>query len=301
MSSYRVLSLDGGGMRGVFTASVIAQLERDLRIRLADHVDLIVGTSTGGIIGLGLAAGKSGEQMLDFYAKEGPNIFARPRSLARRIRQPKYDRQVLDDVVQREFGELCLNDLSTAVCITAHELVAGTTRVWKDDHHDQLTGGGDQLVWKVAAATAAAPTYFAPVQLGAADSHVDGGIWANNPALVGITEAVRYAGRALDDVRLLSIGTTTRTFRVQDHEEAKRMGLVAWVKEARHLLLGGSVSMASDKQAELLLKPGHYLRLDSERATDVPLDDHKRCAGLREMGKQVGRLNRERVRELLVA
>lgn len=294
-----MLSLDGGGMRGIFTASVIAQLEQDLGVRLADHVDLIVGTSTGGIIGLGLAAGKTGEQMRDFYAEEGKRIFGRPRSLARRLRQPKYDRRPLDEVLHREFGDQRLNDLSTPVCITAHELVAGTTRVWKDDHHPDLTGGGDQLVWKVAAATAAAPTYFAPVQLGAADSHVDGGIWANNPALVGITEAVRYAGRGLGDIRLLSVGTTTTTFRVQDHEHGSRMGLVAWMKEARELLLGGSVSMASDKQAELLLPDGGYLRLNSERATQVPLDDYKRCAGLREVGEQIARLLRQPVQNLL--
>jgi patatin-like phospholipase/acyl hydrolase len=298
VSSYRILSLDGGGMRGIFTASVIAQ--RDLGFRLAEQVDLIVGTSTGGIIGLGLAAGKSGEQMRDFYADEGSNIFARPRNLARRMRKPKYDRRVLDEVLRREFGELRLNDLDAAVCITAHELVAGTTRVWKDDHHDQLTGGGDQLVWKVAAATAAAPTYFAPVQLGASDSHVDGGIWANNPALVGITEAVRYAGRALEDIRLLSIGTTMRTFQVRNHEQATAMGLLAWMREARDLLLGDSVSMASDKQAELLLRAGHYLRLNSDPATEVALDDYEGCRALREIGEQVARVNRQKVKDLLV-
>ena len=302
MSSYRVLSLDGGGMLGIFTASVIAELERELSAPLADSVDLIVGTSTGGIIGLGLAAGKSGEEMRDFYAHEGSRIFARPRRLPRRLlRQPKYDRRVLDEVLRREFGELRLNDLATPVCITAHELVAGATRVWKDDHHEQLTGGGDQLVWKVAAATSAAPTYFAPVQLGATDSHVDGGIWANNPALVGITEAVRYAGKDLADIRLLSIGTTTRTFTVESHEQATRMGIIAWVKEARELLLSGSVSMASDKQAELLLPPGNYLRLDSERATKVALDDYEQCRGLREVGEQVARVNRQRVADFLRA
>jgi patatin-like phospholipase/acyl hydrolase len=295
-----VLSLDGGGMLGIFAAAALAQLERDLSIRIADHVDLIVGTSTGGIIGLGLAAGKSAEEMRDFYANEGSRIFAHPRMLPRRLlRRPKYDRGVLDEVLQREFGELRLNDLSTPVCITAHELVAGTTRVWKDDHHAQLTGGGDQLVWKVAAATSAAPTFFAPVQLGAADSHVDGGIWANNPAMVGITEAVRYAGRDLADIRLLSIGTTSRPFKVRDHEQALRMGLLPWLREARELLLGGSVSMASDKQAELLLAPGNYLRIDSERATKVSLDDYKGCRGLREVGEQVARVNRQRVSDLL--
>jgi patatin-like phospholipase/acyl hydrolase len=299
VSSFRILSLDGGGMRGIFTAAVIAKLEADLEIRLAEHVELIVGTSTGGIIGLGLAAGKSGQQMLDFYAREGPRIFAKARGRARAAFGPKYDRRVLDEVLQREFAGLCLNDLQTPVCITAHELVAGTTRVWKDDHHEELSDGGGLPVWKVAAATSAAPTYFAPVQVTEEDSHVDGGIWANNPAMVGITEAVRYFGRTLDDIRLLSVGTTTHMFRVESHAQAKRMGLLAWVRQARELLLTDSASMGSDKQAELLLPSGSYLRLNDERTTKVELDDVERCRGLRAVGEQTGRLNRKRVRELL--
>ena len=79
------------------------------------------------------------------------------------------------------------------------------------------------------------------------------------------------------------------------------MGLIAWLMEARDLLLGDSVSMASDRQAELLLPPGNYLRLNSERATKVALDDYESCAGLREVGEQVARLNRERVRDMLLA
>lgn len=78
------------------------------------------------------------------------------------------------------------------------------------------------------------------------------------------------------------------------------LGLIAWMKEARELLLGDSVSMASDKQAELLLPPGQYLRLKSDRATKVALDDYKGSAGLREVGEQVGRVNRQLVRGLLL-
>lgn len=295
---YRILALDGGGMRGVFTASALAGLERDLQISLTDHVDLIVGTSTGGIIGLGLAAGKSAAEMRDFYETHGPTIFNRPRGISR-LWRPKYDRSVLDQVLQQEFGDATLNDLSTSVCITAHELVAGTTRVWKDDHHGDLAGGGDQLVWKIAAATSAAPTYFAPVQLGAQDSHIDGGVWAPNPAMVGVVEAFRYADRERDDIRLLSIGTTSRPFRISSHGETASMGTVGWARKARELFLGGGVSTASDHQARLLLPDDAYLRLDHERSAHIALDDVEACRSLQELGEQVARTNRSRVRELL--
>jgi patatin-like phospholipase/acyl hydrolase len=295
---YQILTLDGGGMRGIFTAAVISSLEQDLGCRLADHVDLIVGTSTGGIIALGLASGRTGSEMLEFYLSQGPRIFSRPRRL-RSPWRPKYSRQRLDQALQDEFGDRVLNDMQRPVCITAHEIVSGTTRVWKDDHSHELTGGGRQLAWKIAAATAAAPTYFAPVQLGSGDSHIDGGVWANNPALVGITEAVRYGGRDLSSIRLLSIGTTSKAFRVRDHQRAERMGWIAWVQEARELLLGGGVSMASDREARLLLGPNAYLRLDSERAADAALDDTAACRGLQEIAEDVARTHRHDVASLL--
>lgn len=305
VSDYRVLSLDGGGMRGIFTASVIATIEEDIGGRLADHLDLIVGTSTGGIIGLGLASGKSGQEMLDFYAEHGESIFRKPRLLggwrktARGLFRPKYDRAPLDEILQAEFGDARLNDLNTAVCITAHELVAGTTRVWKDDHHADLHGGGDQLIWKVAAATSAAPTYFAPVQLSPHDSHVDGGVWANNPAMVGITEGVRYAERQLSEIRLLSVGTTIRNFQVANPAHAENMGLLSWLRKARELLLSDSTSMAADRQAKLLLADGNYLRLNDQSAGHVALDDWRGCAALREVGAQTARTNRQAVRDVL--
>ena len=171
------------------------ELEQRLGGELRDAFDLIVGTSRGGIIGLGLAAGLRPAEMLHFYIDHGPEIFKRRRRFPITLFRPRYNREPLDRILRERFGETRMNDLSKPVCITAHELVAGTTRVWKDDHHPSLSGGGDLPVWLVAAATAAAPTYFAPIRVQDSDSHVDGGVWANNPALVGITEAVRYFER----------------------------------------------------------------------------------------------------------
>jgi patatin-like phospholipase/acyl hydrolase len=192
---FRILALDGGGMRGVFTASYLAGLERALGRRVVDVVDLVVGTSTGGIIALGLASGRSAEEMLAFYLEHGPKIFGRSRPFPIWLFRPRYSRGPLDEALREQFGEMKMNELGKHVCITAHELITGNTRVLKDDHHPDLHWGGELLVWKVAAATAAAPSYFAPMQLGSQDSHVDGGVWSNNPALVGITEPSLLCGR----------------------------------------------------------------------------------------------------------
>jgi patatin-like phospholipase/acyl hydrolase len=294
----RIVALDGGGMRGIFTASYLAALEQSIGTRMIDVADLLVGTSTGGIIALGLASGRSADEMLAFYKTRGREIFSRPRRLPRRLIQPKYDRGTLDAALREEFGDAVMNDLQKHVCITSHELVAGTTRVFKDDHAPGLYWGGDQLVWKVAAATAAAPTYFAPMQVGAEDSHVDGGVWANNPSLVGITEAVRYFNRRLNDIRLLSIGTTSRVLRVRSHRDAARLGLIGWARQVTDLLQG-TVSMSAHRQAELLLPDGHYLRIDDELAEAIRLDDVAASIPLEERGAAKARTTLPRVKELL--
>jgi patatin-like phospholipase/acyl hydrolase len=271
---YRILALDGGGLRGIFTAAVLAEAEDAYGPAFLESFDLLTGTSTGGIIALGLASGRTCREMLGFYQEAGARIFAKPRRL-RRLVAPKYDRRPLDELLRNELGETTrMNDLTKAVCITAHELVSGTTRVWKDDHSEELRVGGDQLVWKVAAATSAAPTYLAPVQLHTADSHVDGGVWGNNPAMVGITEAIRYAGRDLRDIRMLSVGTTSELLRVANHEKALHMGLKDWFWKGLDLLQSSS-SMANDNQARLLLSEDAYLRLDSPSARKIKIDDAK--------------------------
>lgn len=295
---YRILALDGGGLRGIFTAAALTEAENAFGFAFVDCFDLLVGTSTGGIVALGLASGRTCREMLSFYREAGPLIFSNPRRF-RRLVGPKYDRSALDELLRRELGDTTrMNDLSKPVCITAHELVRGNTRVWKDDHSAGLRWGGDQLVWKVAAATSAAPTYFAPVQLGDADSHIDGGVWGNNPAMVGITEAVRYARRELRDIRLLSVGTTSQTLRVKSHQAALGMGITAWAGKALDLLQG-SVSMATHQQARLLLGDERYVRLDTDSTRKVKLDDAKQCGPLQEWGHDVGRKSIELIARLL--
>lgn len=124
---FKILALDGGGLRGIFTAAVLAEAARVFGPAFLQSVDLIVGTSTGGIIALGLAAGKAPSELLGFYQNAGPRIFGHPRKVAQ-LWSPKYDRGPLDDVLKREFGEsMKMNDLTKPVCISALR-----TRAWHD-------------------------------------------------------------------------------------------------------------------------------------------------------------------------
>src|SRR5258706_10385282 len=134
---FRILSLDGGGIRGFFSASLLSQFEQSSGKSVSDYFDLIVGTSTGAIIALGLASGLSATDILDFYRYHGPKIFSQGRisRLPRWLFRPKYRNAQLLAALQEIFGEKKLNDLKVPVCITSYELVEGWPRVFKDDHH----------------------------------------------------------------------------------------------------------------------------------------------------------------------
>src|ERR1700721_1742618 len=109
---FQILSLDGGGIRGIFSAAVLAAIEEDLSVRVIDHFDLIAGTSTGGIIAIGLGLGLSPREILEFYLQEGPAIFANRFGIAslRRCMRPKFASLALASALQKHFGEARFGD-----------------------------------------------------------------------------------------------------------------------------------------------------------------------------------------------
>lgn len=292
---FKVLSLDGGGIRGFFSAALLTQVEESTRKAIKDHFDLIVGTSTGAIIALGIASGMSAAQILDFYQIRGLEIFSKPRRLPCALFRPKYKNEPLIAALKEIFGERKLNDLDVPVCVASYELVEGWTRVFKDDHHAELHWGGKRLIWQVAAASSAAPVYFPAVQIDEVDSHVDGGVWANNPVIIGIAEAVKYFNKPLGDISVLSLGTGSRTFRLT-HSEAKSFGVIGWAKNVRILnLVMEAQSKGAHNTACMLLQSENYIRIDANLDQPIPLDDHKAARALIERGKQAGRMNTRKI------
>lgn len=292
---FRILSLDGGGIRGLFGAAFLSHLEQHSGVRLIDHFDLIVGTSTGAIIALGLASGLSAREVLGFYEERGPAIFAGGSSL-RWLTRPKHRNDELEKAVRAIMGDKTLADLQVPVCIPSYELVQGHPRVFKDNHHPNLHWGGSLPVWKVAMASAAAPTYFPSFQMEGNDCYIDGGIWANNPIMVGITEAVKYFDQPLTNIVALSVGTGSMVTRLP-HAEAKKRGMFGWGWKARYI----SVSMdaqatAADQAACLMLGQDRYLRVDADLNRAIALDSYDEARPLIERGEHYGRQYLNRVR-----
>jgi hypothetical protein len=266
MSRFRILSLDGGGIRGAFSASVLSTLEKETGRALADHFDLITGTSTGGIIALGLALGLPASAIRDFYREKGPDIFPgtgliqRTRDKVRHLFAAKRSHEALGAALRSVFGNKRLGEARCRLVIPTYDAVGGRIYLLKTAHHERFTGEYQASAVECALATSAAPTYFAAAALAEhpGSSYVDGGMWANCPVMVGVTEAVHFLGIPLDQIDVLSIGTVGSPFSVS--RERRRAGIIGWSTELIELLMRGQVEAAL-AQAQLLT--GHRVhRID---------------------------------------
>jgi patatin-like phospholipase/acyl hydrolase len=308
----RVLAIDGGGIRGIIPAIVLAELERRTG-PVAETFDLIAGTSTGGILALALtAAGADGgpawsaEEMIELYEQEGPNIFE--RSLWDRIRSAdglldeKYPPAGMERAFAKYLGDARLSDSLTEVVITAYEIEQRTTFFFKTakaraDERD------DFLIREAAQATSAAPTYFEPVRIergaGRPDlALVDGGVFANNPAMCAYAEALKDERE--DEITLLSLGTGELTRRLA-YEDAKDWGLAEWAKPIIDVVFDG-VSDATDHHLEQILGRRRYFRFQTrlDRASDN-MDDatESNMHLLKQEAEELLRDERDRFEELV--
>lgn len=213
----RILTVDGGGIRGIFPAAFLAEFEKDLEYPIARYFDLIAGTSTGGIIALGLALGVSAADLTALYEKEGPSIFGQTRSglwgllakgrlLGRWLWRPKYDADELRKAVNGALGKQRLADATTRLVIPAWHPQTQRAYLFKTAHHPRFETDYKELALDVAMATASPPSYFSEHRTTGGVGLVDGGLWANNPAAVAVVEAVGILGWPADQIRVLSIG-----------------------------------------------------------------------------------------------
>ena len=251
----RILSIDGGGLKGVFPASFMAEVEQELDAPIADYFDLIVGTSTGGIIAIGLGLGLSAGEIRDFYVERGPAIFAGNRSIRflRQLGRSKYSRGQLEQALHDVFGDWRLGDSRTRLVIPSLNLETGEVHVYKTAHHERFVKDYKELAANVALATAAAPTYFPTYRAAAGTPLIDGGMWANNPAGNAAVEALGVLGWKSGDVQLLSLGCTTEPLRANADRKA-RLGMNYWALKLLPVMMAGQ-SSGSHGTAQLLL--GH--------------------------------------------
>lgn len=258
---FQVLALDGGGIKGLFSAAVLAALEEDHGINVVQHFDLITGTSTGGIIALALGLGLSPKDVVAFYREQGPHIFGKPnwRRGIRHLRRHKHDQEPLKRALLEVFGEQTLADSQKRLVVPSYSLDSDNVYLFKTPHHERLRRDWRVPVWQVALATSAAPTYFPASEHTDSVRLIDGGVWANNPSVVGIAEAVSMLNVPLSQLRVFNLGTTAPV--KKRHDRLTRGGQLAWMRQATDVVLTAQ-SCGTYGVAGHLIGSDHVSRLD---------------------------------------
>lgn len=224
VKSFKILSIDGGGIKGLYSAIVLEALEKKYG-PITKYFDLICGTSTGGIIALGLAAGKPMAEIVSLYREHGATIFPQNKfkqAIRCLFKGKQYSRKALDEKLEKVFGPLLLDAAQCCLCIPAlkdnHSDIQPT--IFKTSHDTSLTRDRQITMLKVAQATSAAPTYFSKVTIDSIPGFLaDGGLWMNNPCFAGATEAITYFvghDKEYQDMKILSIGNIRDKISIKD-------------------------------------------------------------------------------------
>ena len=281
---FQILCLDGGGQKGLFSAAALAAIEDDLGVTIDDHFDLIVGTSTGGLIALALGAGLRPKEIVSFYLENGPIIFGSARRISRLWRS-KHSAERLRSALTEVFGDRTLGSSIRRLVIPAYSLDTNDVYVFKTPHNERLRRDHRERMVDVALATTAAPL-FLPVHRLGNSRLIDGGVWANNPALIAVAEAKSMLGIPLERMQILSLGTTDDCIDLGDR--LNHAGLLQWARPAAGLLLRAQ-AIGSYHAAEHLVGPDHVKRIDFPVPAGLFHLDHINETRLRGLAESVAR------------
>ena len=276
---FNILSLDGGGTRGIYAAQILAKVEQVLGTEVKDCFDLIAGASTGSIIAGAAAVGIPMKDIVSLFEIDSPRIFRKLPFLtkASMFVCSRYSNNHLANVLESYLQDTTLADVSTPLMIPSADISSDGVHIFKSRFLNELgesyTRDGEVLLKDAILASCAAPTYFDPQPVGPY-LLVDGGLWANNPSIIALTEAMSKFNKQPEQIKVLSIGTghTKKMYTKRRHWGL----LTGWGRDKLISYTLGIQAQASRNIAKLILKDG-YLRLDPEIDT-WELDDSK-CLG----------------------
>jgi patatin-like phospholipase/acyl hydrolase len=310
--TFKILSIDGGGIKGLYSASILASLELKTGKSIADHFDMICGTSTGGLIAIGLANGMSAKSLVDLYMTKGSLIFPTSNNRFVRSFQNSYKslkqiffsnkhsvkplKRILDDL----FGDKTMNNATNLLCIPSFNLTNGQPKVFKKSgsQTEHFVDNTIKLV-DIALATSAAPSYY-PIHEHNNFLYTDGGVWANNPSLCGLLEAIDYyvgEGKEFDDFSILSISSiTTPNGWVSTSNKSK--SIIGWKEKMFQTALDGQSYFTDYFLLKIVPKinpKGKYFRIKSPELSKAQMNvitmdraDKKTLSTIQSLGNQVG-------------
>lgn len=296
----RVLAIDGGGVRGIVPAAMLACWEEDCG-PIPDAFDLFAGTSTGAILAASLAVGLSAQRVREIFETSAPAVFSRDGKKFidsvlsfKGWAKPAYSSEALRSALQEALGDITLGDCPRPLTIPALDVVTGTPRVFRSGHHPEGKGDRQIPVLDAVLASTAAPVLFPSAKV-AGSSYIDGGMWANNPALIAFLDAKELAKRP---VKLVSLGCG-RPFWGKAVGFGERRGLVGWGLPLVALLMSAQ-SEGVHSHLVRLLSEADYRRIDPQLPADLSgLDQPANMPSLVARASEVARRESRAVAEML--
>ena len=260
----KILSLDGGGVRGLYTLHVLKTLENRFGFKVQDHFDMFGGTSTGGILALAYASGHTTDALLELYRVEIPKIFK--RSIGRILMtgaglfQEKYSNEALKTALQKYLGDLPMKMLPKPAFVTSVNITQNAPYI--------IGPASTMSAVNAGLATSAAPTYFEPL-VHDGNAYCDGGLLANNPSTLLIVEAMkRYGLTTVGKVGMLSVGTGVFSKGISP-ETAVNMGALDWAGPISGEMMAIQAKFFNDV-TDVLIK-NRFLRINTELSTNIDL------------------------------
>jgi patatin-like phospholipase/acyl hydrolase len=279
--TFKILSIDGGGIRGVYPAHILKCFEEKLGINLLESFDMIAGTSTGSIIAAGVASDIRACEIVNMYKEHGADIFKKKKSripfkkqrtATQLLLESVYDSGSLSDVLKGVFKDSTLGEISKPLILPATDVGNGGVHVFKSAYDPLFLRDRVVKVRDAVLASCSAPTFFDPHKV---DEYLlsDGGLWANNPALAAVIDAQKRLRIQYDDIQVVSIGTGHSKVAYGLKHEGGWGFASGWKHKAFINFMLSLQSQSALNYLKLHLKPEQILRIDFESDTDLPLDD----------------------------
>lgn len=273
---FKILSIDRGGIKGLYSSTILEHLESKFGGSCSDYFDMICGTSTGGLIALALSQKIPASEISKIYTEHGKEIFPKQNKLIGLIRQTLWKGKFKDDALKRVlvniFGDKVLGESNNLLCIPTYSFTDARPIVFKFDHKEgNLNRDNKAKYVDVALATSAAPTYLPLAEIAEYDykQFIDGGVWANNPSLLGLIEALTYFvgdGKPYDGIQILSLSSLNNTAG-KPVGLKRRRSFVQWRNDLFETSMIGQSFFTHyflSKMHEITNMPVEYVRIPSE-------------------------------------
>jgi len=273
-----ILSIDGGGIRGIFAAQILKRIQEEMAIGFSDKFDIIAGTSTGSIIAAGLAVDYPIDKIVTLYKAQGKKIFSPNYSETfnwknwKGLFKSKYNNRFLKQELSAIFEDKTLSDTKTRLIMPASDISNGNVFVLKSNYDPNFVRDKDIRISDAVLASCSAPTFFDPHRI-KEYLLADGGLWANNPSLVALTEAMgRRFKIPRDNIRILSIGTGAGKKYYDPKDADKQWGFKQWGTGLISTIMNLQ-SVNVENVVRFMLEDEKFFRINFDADCDVALDD----------------------------